>query len=48
MKIKNDKIKKIIIASKNQGKIKDLIHAFDDLHILINSVIEFYNIFDAV
>lgn len=41
-------LKKIIVATKNQGKIKEIINAFKDLPVELHSLSEFGNLPDAV
>ena len=41
-------VKKIIVATKNQGKVKEMINAFSNLPVELHSLSEFGNLADAV
>ena len=43
-----NKLKKIIVATKNQGKVKEMINAFKNLPVELHSLSEFGNLPDAV
>lgn len=41
-------VKKIIVATKNKGKVREMIHAFSDLPVELHSLSEFGELPDAV
>ncbi len=44
----NQDVKKIIVATKNQGKVKEMIHAFSNLPVELHALSEFGTLPDAV